>query len=50
MSKNIIRIIAVLLIISPWIYIGDNLKSIFAILFGIILLLTGIKIDNKDKK
>lgn len=50
MSKIIIRIIAVLLIISPWLYIGNSLKSLFAIVFGVILLLTEIKMDSKKNK
>ena len=50
MSKNIIRIIAILLILSPWLYVGNSIKSLFAILFGIILLLTEIKIEKKKIK
>ena len=50
MNKNIIRIFAVILGLSPWIYIGETLRSVLIIVASIVILLATVDISNKKKK
>ena len=50
MQKNIIRISALLILASPWIYIGSTLKQFVFIFIGIALLLATVDISKKKKE
>ncbi len=49
MNKNLIRILATIIMLSPWIYIGTTLKEIMYIIFSIIILLATVDISKKKK-
>ena len=50
MNKNIIRIFAVIMLLSPWIYIGETLRSVLIIMCSAVILLATVDISNKKKK
>jgi glucose-6-phosphate-specific signal transduction histidine kinase len=49
MNKNLIRIMAVIMLMSTWIYIGQTLKDVLYIVSAIIILLATVDISKKKK-
>ena len=49
MQKKLIRIISIVLILSPWIYVPAIYKEIFLFIIGIMLLAITIDIKKKIK-
>ncbi len=49
MNKNLIRILATIIMLSPWIYIGTTLKEVMYIVFSIVILLATVDISKKKK-
>jgi hypothetical protein len=49
MNKNLIRILAGFILISPWIYIGSTLKDVLYIIFSIVIILATVDISKKKK-
>ncbi len=49
MNKNLIRILATIIMLSPWIYIGNTLKEVMYIVFSIVILLATVDISKKKK-
>lgn len=47
MNKNLIRILAVILIISPWIYIDNTYKEVATILIAIVILIATVGTKKK---
>jgi hypothetical protein len=50
MNKKIIRIAALMLIISPWILIGSTFKDVLYIVLSIVILSATIDISKKKKE
>lgn len=49
MNKKLIRFIALIILISPWIYIGNVYKEIMYISLALIILLATVDINKKKK-
>lgn len=49
MNKNIVRLVAVIILLSPWIYVSSRYKEVLAIVFAIVLLLATVDISKKKK-
>ena len=49
MQKKLIRIISIVLILSPWVYVPTIYKEIFLVVIGIVLLAITIDIKKKIK-
>ena len=49
MNKNLIRIIGAVILVSPWLYIGDTLKDVLYIIAAITILLSTVDIAKKKK-
>jgi hypothetical protein len=49
MNKNLIRVLATIILLSPWIYIGSTLKEIMCVIFSIVILLATVDIAKKKK-
>lgn len=47
MNKNLIRILAVILIISPWIYIDNTYKEVATILIALVILIATVGTKKK---
>lgn len=47
MNKKIIRIIAIILILSPWIYLPSGIRDILFIVLGVILFSNTIHLKKK---
>ncbi len=50
MNKTLIRVCAAVILISPWIYIGETLKDVAYILLAIIVLIGTVDITKKKKE
>ena len=50
MNKTIIRILALVILASPWIYIGEALRDVLLIISSIAILLATIDMTKKKKE
>ena len=50
MNKAIIRIIAIVLILSVWVYVSSTYKDVLYIALGVIMLLATLDISKKKKQ
>lgn len=49
MNKTVIRIFALLVMVSPWVYVSGVFKDVFYILSGLVILAATISIKKKKK-
>ncbi len=49
MNKNLIRIVAIIILISPWLYIGSTLKDVLYVAASVVILLATVDISKKKK-
>ena len=50
MNKNLIRVLALLLIISPWIYVSSSYKEAGIIIIGVLILIATVNSKKKISK
>lgn len=49
MNKNIVRIVAVMILFLPWTYVSSLYKDVLSVIFSIVLLLATVDISKKKK-
>ena len=49
-NKNLIRLFAFIIVMSPWIYLGSTLKDVLAIVCGVVIILATVDISKKKKE
>ena len=49
MNKNIVRFLAIIILISPWIYVSSLYKDVLFIVCALVLLLATVDISKKKK-
>ena len=49
MNKNVIRVLSLILILSPFIYIGGTLKDLLVVFIGIFIFIFTINVNKKKK-
>jgi len=49
MNKTLIRLFALAILISPWVYVSSIYKEIFYIFAGIVILGATVNIEKKKK-
>lgn len=49
MNKTLIRILAFIILLSPWIYVSSVYKEVFYIFASIGILLSTVNIEKKKK-
>lgn len=50
MQKILIRIFAVIILISPWLYVGETLRDVISIVAGLVILLNTVDVSKKKKE
>lgn len=50
MSKNIIRLSSFIILVSPWLYIGNTFKDVMYIVLAVIIILCTVDISKKKKQ
>ncbi|MDQ5957040.1 MAG: hypothetical protein QG614_11 [Patescibacteria group bacterium] len=48
MQKTVIRILAIAVLISPWLYLGETIRDVMSIVIGIIILLATIDMSKRN--
>ncbi len=49
MNKNLIRLMAFIILISPWLYLGEVLKDVLFIIISIVIIFATVDISKKKK-
>lgn len=47
MNNNIVRIVAVIILLSPWLYISSIYKDVLFLVLGVVLLLATVDMSKK---